>query len=168
MRIITTDTTVWDVCDKNRKALAYEIRGAASLTCVLIAVTAKDTDYSVRIVLNGSGARASVYGIVIGKKTSRIRLHTEQIHAKPNATSTILVKSVLYDASVFTYDGTIRVEQDAQKTDAYQRNENLIVGGSARAHSKPSLEILAHDVRCTHGATVGPDRKSTRLNSSHT
>ena len=59
------------------------------------------------------------------------------------------------DHAACLYDGGIRVEKEAQKTDAYQRNENLLLSEGAHAQSKPSLEILANDVRCTHGATVG-------------
>ena len=83
-------------------------------------------------------------------------LHTMQVHEAPDTTSDLLVKTVLRDHAKCLYDGGIRVEKAAQKTDAYQRNENLLLSEHAYAESKPSLEILANDVRCTHGATAGP------------
>lgn len=96
-----------------------------------------------------------VIGLVIGKQNEEIKLHTLQHHATYQTTSDLLVKSVIADEASFMYDGSIKVDKDAQRTNAYQRNENLLLSSQANARSKPSLEILANDVRCTHGATVG-------------
>jgi Fe-S cluster assembly protein SufD len=155
MRIITKNTTILDVCKKSKNTRAYEVRNGAVITCIIVAISENNLDYSMSILLNGAGVRVNVFGIVIGKKSSRINVHTELLHLKPHTTSSVLVKSVLFDASTFIYDGMTRVQPDAQKTDAYQRNENLILGNNARAYTKPSLEILANDVRCKHGATIG-------------
>ena len=78
-----------------------------------------------------------------------------QHHEAQGTTRNLLVKTVLDGESSFSYDGAIRVEKEGQKTDAYQRNENLLLSNSVFAKSKPALEILADDVRCTHGATIG-------------
>ncbi len=86
-------------------------------------------------------------------------LHTLQSHEAPGTTSDLLVKSLLTDNATFLYDGAIFVSRIAQKTDAYQRNENLMLSRVAHAESKPKLEILANDVRCTHGATIGSVRE---------
>ena len=80
---------------------------------------------------------------------------TRQDHAAPHTTSDLLYKGGLKDQSRVVWKGMIRVEKDAQRTDAYQKNDNLVLSDSARADSIPGLEIEANDVRCTHGATAG-------------
>jgi Fe-S cluster assembly protein SufD len=112
-------------------------------------------DACITVTLVGKGASATITGICIGKGSTKQVLHTMQIHEAPETTSNVLVKTVLSGHAACVYDGGIRVEKLAQKTDAYQRNENLLLSDHAFARSRPSLEILANDVRCTHGATVG-------------
>lgn len=131
----------------------------AKLTLVLSVLNANNVDARVTVRLAGAGAEATIIGIVIGSGDAKIRLHTLQLHEAPGTTSNLLVKTALSDQAICIIDGGIRVEKTAQKTDAYQRNENLLLSKNARAESKPSLEILANDVRCTHGATVGPVSK---------
>lgn len=106
------------------------------------------------IRLAGRGARATVLGIVLGQKEADIRMTTLQHHTAPDTASTLLIKAVMSGNARCTYEGSISVDKKAQKTDAYQRNENLLLSGTSHAVSKPALEILANDVRCTHGATV--------------
>lgn len=118
-------------------------------------------EQSIVVRLVGRGAEATILGVgvLVGSETSV--LHTLQHHEAPETRSNLLVKAVLKDASTFAYDGAILVDKNAQKTDAYQRNENLLLSDQAHAQSKPALEILANDVRCTHGATistVNPDQ----------
>ena len=81
---------------------------------------------------------------------------TRQDHIAPHTTSDLLYKGGLKDSSRIVWRGMIRVEKDAQHTDAYQKNDSLILSEDARADSIPGLEIEANDVRCTHGATAGP------------
>jgi Fe-S cluster assembly protein SufD len=80
---------------------------------------------------------------------------TQQNHFAPNTTSDLLFKGALMEQSRSVWQGMIYVAPDAQKTDGYQANRNLILSRQARADSIPGLEIMADDVRCTHGATVG-------------
>ena len=80
---------------------------------------------------------------------------TQQNHLAPNGTSDLLFKGALLDRSRSVWQGMIYVAPGAQKTDGYQANRNLVLSPHARADSIPGLEILADDVRCTHGATVG-------------
>lgn len=133
----------------------YEVSGDSNLTLLLFASGRVKSSVEAIVRLVGYGARATIVGIIIGKGNSSFILHTQQRHEAPETTSNLLVKTVLADGATCMYDGGIRVEKQAQKTDAYQRNENLLLGDRAHAESKPSLEILANDVRCTHGATVG-------------
>jgi Fe-S cluster assembly protein SufD len=80
---------------------------------------------------------------------------TQQNHLAPNTTSDLLFKGALIHDSRSVWQGMIYVAPGAQKTDGYQANRNLVLSRKARADSIPGLEILADDVRCTHGATVG-------------
>jgi Fe-S cluster assembly protein SufD len=80
---------------------------------------------------------------------------TQQNHLAPHTTSDLLFKGALKDSSRSVWQGMIYVAPGAQKTDGYQANRNLVLSPKARADSIPGLEILADDVRCTHGATVG-------------
>jgi Fe-S cluster assembly protein SufD len=134
----------------------YSVKKNSTLTIVLTAIDVKQVDAEVVVRLCGIGAMAHIIGIVVGDKTADIKIHTLQKHEAMQTTSNLLVKSVLAGNARCIIDGGIRVEKKAQKTDAYQRNENLLLSDTAYAESKPSLEILANDVRCTHGATVGP------------
>ncbi len=107
------------------------------------------------VKLTGIGSRAIITGILIGKDDTKQTLHTMQIHEAPETTSDLLVKTVLSGKAACVYDGGIRIEKSAQKSDAYQRNENLLLSPDAHVETKPSLEIFANDVRCTHGAASG-------------
>ena len=84
-----------------------------------------------------------------------IDVHTYQKHAAPHTTSDLLYRNVLTDRSRTVWRGMIEVVKDAQHVDAYQKNDNLLLSKRARADTIPGLEILADEVRCTHGATGG-------------
>ncbi len=140
---------------KDHPHISCDVSENESAIVFIYSLNPLSVDATVSVRLLGSDAEAMVYGIVIGAKDHRVTLHTTQHHAHPNTSSNLLVKSVLFDSSTFSYEGVIRVDKHAQKTDAYQKNENLIISDKAYAESKPSLEILADDVRCTHGATIG-------------
>jgi Fe-S cluster assembly protein SufD len=105
--------------------------------------------------LDGQGARAFVNGFMFGDERQHFHLHTLQRHLQPHTTSDLLIKCCLKDRARSVYQGLIQVAEGAQRTDAYQANRNLLLSDLARADSIPGLEILANDVRCTHGATIG-------------
>ncbi len=104
--------------------------------------------------LNGEGAHAELLGIYFPVGRQHIAHETLQIHRKPNGFSDLLFNGALKDKARSVYMGIIQVLPDAQKTDAFQRNGNLILDSGARADSIPGLEIEADDVRCTHAATA--------------
>lgn len=133
----------------------YLVGRDALFTLVLLVGTRSKLEADVRIRLVAEGAQADIVGFVIGQIHRHYILNTAQLHESPATRSNLLVKSVLKDSDSFAYHGSIKVYAKAQKTDAYQRNENLLLADTARAESKPMLEILANDVRCTHGATIG-------------
>lgn len=108
----------------------------------------------VSIQLTGRGAEAYLYGALFGTARSG-SLITLQDHRAPDTKSDLLVRCVLGEKAFFNYHGSICIARDAQRSNAYQRNENILLSRTARVDTKPALEILANDVRCTHGATVG-------------
>ena len=105
--------------------------------------------------LAGPGATSRVTGAYFADGTQHLDYDTFQEHIAPNTTSDFAFKGALRDEATAVWRGMIRVEKDAQKTNAYQENRNLMLSKKAHADSIPGLEILANDVRCTHGATLG-------------
>lgn len=107
------------------------------------------------VVLNGKRANCQVNGVMFTENKQHLSYHTLQHHIAPDCTSDFLYKSALQDQSRTVWRGMIKVDLEAQRTDGYQRNDNLLLSGKARADSIPGLEIEADDVRCTHGSTSG-------------
>ncbi len=105
--------------------------------------------------LAGQGATSRVTGAYFADGSQHLDYDTFQEHIAPHTTSDFAFKGALRDQSTTVWRGMIRVEPDAQKTNAYQENRNLLLSKDAHADSIPGLEILANDVRCTHGATLG-------------
>jgi Fe-S cluster assembly protein SufD len=106
------------------------------------------------IDMMGKGGHAELLGIYFPTGRQHIDHETLQLHRVPNCFSDLLFNGALKDRARSVYMGVIKVFPAAQKTNAYQRNGNLILDGTARADSIPGLEIEADDVRCTHGATA--------------
>jgi Fe-S cluster assembly protein SufD len=102
------------------------------------------------------GAEARPLGLFFGDGAQHLDFRTLQDHRVGNTTSDLLYKGALYDEAVSVFSGMIRVHPKAQHTDAYQANRNLLLSENAQAYSIPNLEIGANEVRCTHGATIGP------------
>ncbi len=105
--------------------------------------------------LAGPGATSRVTGAYFADGTQHLDYDTFQEHMAPSTTSDFAFKGALRDTARVVWRGMIRVEEGAQKTNAYQENRNLLLSKTAHADSIPGLEILANDVRCTHGATLG-------------
>jgi len=105
--------------------------------------------------LVGPGATSRVTGAYFADGDQHLDYDTFQEHAAPNTESDFAFKGALREKATAVWRGMIRVEEDAQKTNAYQENRNLLLSNEAHADSIPGLEIMANDVRCTHGATLG-------------
>ena len=105
--------------------------------------------------LKEKGIDLQILGLFIGKNKDRFQVETIQHHVAPDSVSNLLIKGVFYDESKFIYQGLIRIEKAAQKSHAYQKNQNLILSDGCFVDSRPFLEILANDVFCTHGSTTG-------------
>ncbi len=100
------------------------------------------------------GATSRVTGAYFADGTQHLDYDTYQLHAAPDTTSDFAFKGALRDSAATVWRGMIHVEEGAQRTNAYQENRNLLLSKTATANSIPGLEILANDVRCTHGATL--------------
>jgi Fe-S cluster assembly protein SufD len=109
----------------------------------------------INMELNGPGSHGELLGLYFPGGRQHLDHHTNQLHKSPNATSDLLFKGALKDRARSVYQGFVKVYPQAQKTNAYQANRNLMLSKQARADSIPGLEIEADDVRCTHGATAG-------------
>jgi len=105
--------------------------------------------------LVGEGAQGRMSGFYFTDGNQHLDHDTQQNHLAQHTTSDLLFKGALKGKSRSVWQGMIYVAPGAQKTDGYQANRNLVLSDGARADSIPGLEILADDVRCTHGATVG-------------
>jgi Fe-S cluster assembly protein SufD len=105
--------------------------------------------------LNGTGCESNLYGLFLGDDNQHIANYTFVNHAMPHCTSNQLFKGILDDNATGSFNGKIYVSKDAQKTQAYQKNNNLLLSPTARMNTKPHLEIYADDVKCSHGATIG-------------
>ena len=102
------------------------------------------------------GSHSDIRGVVLGDGSEHFSYNTIQEHTCPDTTSNINFRVALKETSSSVYQGIVKVDKIAQRTNAFQSNKNLLLGTEARADSIPRLEILADDVKCSHGATVGP------------
>jgi Fe-S cluster assembly protein SufD len=127
----------------------------ASLQWTLGALGSRVAKVNQEVALVGPGAESQVNGVMFTEGKQHLSYHTLQHHQAPSCRSDFLYKTALQDRSHTVWRGMIRVDQGAQKTDGYQRNDNLLLSDQARADSIPGLEIQADDVRCTHGSTSG-------------
>lgn len=105
--------------------------------------------------ITSENVNLEIYGLYIGKKIDEFKVYTIQHHIAPNSTSNLLIKGVFYDKAKFFYRGLARIEKKAQKSHAYQKNQNLVLSDDVDIDTRPYLEILANDVFCTHGSTTG-------------
>lgn len=146
----------WDQ-SVNRLSTQRAVLGRdATINWLVVTLGARFSRADVQAFLNGPGASAEMLGLFFAEGRQFFDHHTMQIHNAPNASSDLLYKGTLNDSSRSVFSGLIQVAPNAQKTDSYQLNRNLLLSDKARADSIPNLEIRANDVRCTHGASVGP------------
>jgi len=110
---------------------------------------------NLHVKMIGDGAESSALGLYLTDKLQHVDNFTVIEHASPNCISKQHYKGVLDDTSTAAFNGKIHVLPDAQKTEAFQTNNNILLSDTARMHTKPQLEIYADDVKCSHGATVG-------------
>ncbi len=126
----------------------------ANLDWIFGAIGSKLTKNFSEVDLAGEGATGRMSGFYFTDGTQHLDHDTQQNHLAPHTTSDLLFKGALKGQSRSVWQGMIYVAKGAEKTDGYQANRNIVLDEGARADSIPGLEILADDVRCTHGATV--------------
>jgi len=127
----------------------------ASLQWTIAAMGGRLSKVNQHVALVGEEANCQVNGVMFTEGKQQLTYHTLQHHVAPHCQSDFLYKAALQDRSRTVWRGMIKVDPDAQRTDGYQRNDNLLLSERARADSIPGLEIEADDVRCTHGSTSG-------------
>lgn len=144
------NTGVWHVA--RQRAVVH---AGGRLQWTLGALGSRLSQVAQDVALVGRGADAQVNGVMFTEGRQQLVYNTLQHHEAPACRSDLLYKGALQDRSRLVWRGMIKVDKAAQKTDGYQRNDNLMLSKTARADSIPGLEIEADDVRCTHGATSG-------------
>jgi len=148
-----------NVQDWDRNAFNFTTERAivdrdAALHWVVGGIGSRLTKSFIDASLVGPGSTALMSGVFFGDGRQHLDYDTQQNHMAPHTTSDLLYKGAVRDRAHSVWQGMIKVMPNAQKTDGYQANRNLILAKTARADSIPGLEIEADDVRCTHGATV--------------
>lgn len=123
---------------------------------VVIAVMAGEScDWKIDVELVGEGAEANLYGAYVCGSDEKVKMAVDMHHKVPHCNSRQLFKGIAGGESRVDFYGKIIVAQDAQRTEAYQENHNLLLSDKAKVDTKPQLEIYADDVKCSHGATIG-------------
>jgi Fe-S cluster assembly protein SufD len=129
--------------------------GKSVFTATTITLNGNITRNNLNIVMNSEYSEATMYGLYLMNDNQHIDNHSVVDHAKPHCYSNELYKGILGGKSTGVFNGKIFVKQDAQKTNAFQSNKNILLSKDATMNTKPQLEIYADDVKCSHGATVG-------------
>lgn len=144
-------------CPKNgwqMQSLRASLKKEARLSSLHVTTGAKAVRHNYRVQLKGENSEANLSGLWMLEQNHTAHTHATIEHEAPNTRSMQLFKGVLSDHSQSSFEGKILVRPEAQKTEAYQLNKNLILNAGAVANSKPNLEIFADDVKASHGATV--------------
>jgi Fe-S cluster assembly protein SufD len=119
---------------------------------LLISTTIK---VHVECILRGEYADARIIGAYLLDASHKAQITTLQHHIVPHTNSTLVMKGLLRDSAHAQYHGTVRIEKDARGSCASQENKNMLLSNTARAISVPSLEVLTHEVQCSHGSAIG-------------
>ncbi len=168
--LINTVTEIF--IDENASLDLYKLQNINDETCLINSTSVtqmRDSRMKVNVItlnggtirnelnvdLQGEGAEADLNGIYLMDKKQQVDNQVYVNHAKPHCNSSELFKGVLDESSSAIFNGYVHVNKDAQKTNAFQRNNNILMTEDAKVDTMPFLEIYADDVKCSHGATVG-------------
>mgnify|MGYP002508800468 CR=1 FL=1 len=127
----------------------------ACVDMVLLVMPGVSCDVKLDVRLAGEGAEANIYGAYVCGSQERVKISVDMHHDRPHCNSRQLFKGIAGGTSRVDFYGKIIVAQDAQRTEAYQENHNILLTDGAKVDTKPQLEIYADDVKCSHGATIG-------------
>ena len=134
---------------------SYVVGAGEKLELTFVVLPGESRDIDVAIDLIGEGAEVSLKGLYLCGGDERVNFRILMHHRVPGCVSRQLFNGIAGGSSRVTFDGRIVVAPDAQKTEAYQENHNIVLSDRAHAETTPQLEIYADDVKCSHGATVG-------------
>lgn len=129
--------------------------GKSLVNTVTISLNGRIVRNNLNIAMEAEHSESHLYGLYFLKGNTHVDNHTIVDNVKPNCYSNELYKGIIDDEATAVFNGKIFVEKDAQKTNAYQSNKNILLSDKATVNSKPQLEIFADDVKCSHGCTVG-------------
>ena len=131
------------------------VERGAKVEIVVLIMPGMSCDLKMDVTLAGEGAEANLYGAYVCGGDEKVRIAVDMHHDVPHCNSRQLFKGIAGGSSRVDFYGKIIVAQDAQRTEAYQENHNILLSDGAKVDTKPQLEIYADDVKCSHGATIG-------------
>lgn len=146
----------WGSRTRSHARQRFLLQRDASVSTVNIALGGQYNKADIANIQQGENAQSEMIGVTYGSGSQHFDTHTEHIHEASNTFSDMDFKVVIEHQAQSVYTGLIRIELDAANCEAYQENRNLMLDPTCSAQSIPELEILNENVRCTHGATVGP------------
>ena len=134
---------------------SVEVQRDQRTDMVLLVMPGVSCDIRLDLRLSGEGAEANVYGAYVCGGEEKVKISVDMHHDVPHCNSCQLFKGIAGGTSKVDFYGKIIVAKDAQRTEAYQENHNILLSDGAKVDTKPQLEIYADDVKCSHGATIG-------------
>ena len=134
---------------------SMDVQAGQRADMVLLVMPGVSCDVKLDVHLVGEGAEANVYGAYVCGGEEKVKIAVDMYHDVPHCNSRQLFKGIAGGVSKVDFYGKIIVAQDAQRTEAYQENHNILLTDGAKVDTKPQLEIYADDVKCSHGATIG-------------
>ena len=134
---------------------SLEVQTGQKAEMVLLVLPGVSCDIKLDVRLAGEGAEANIYGAYVCAGQEKVKIAVDMHHDLPYCNSRQLFKGVAGGTSKVDFYGKIIVAKDAQRTEAYQENHNILLTDGAKVDTKPQLEIYADDVKCSHGATIG-------------
>ncbi len=132
-----------------------DVKSGERVDMVLLVYPGVSCDVRFDVNLLGEGAEANLYGAYVCGGSEKVKIAVDMHHDVPHCNSRQLFKGIAGGASRVDFYGKIIVAKDAQRTEAYQENHNILLSEDAKVDTKPQLEIYADDVKCSHGATIG-------------
>ncbi len=143
------------ILKEGQMARSVDVRSGERVDMVLLVYPGISCDVRLDVRLLGEGAEANLYGAYVCGGSEKLRIAVDMHHDLPYCNSRQLFKGIAGGASRVDFYGKIIVVKDAQRTEAYQENHNILLSEDAKVDTKPQLEIYADDVKCSHGATIG-------------
>ena len=154
-RLQYVNIETWNATTTHFETQVARVASKGFFQSVNVGLGGSKSKFNIHTVVEGEGAEAHPMGVFFGDGQEHFDVYTIQDHRAPQTMSDLLFKSALKDAAQFSYQGVITMPKEAQRSDAYQANKNLLLSPHAKARSIPKLEIVADDIRCKHSATVG-------------